>query len=349
MKKLKVIGFALLALAVVVATLLNNKANIAARAKSDRMTSVPVRVATVDNAVLDAELSLVGTIVGDKDVAVIAETIGRVTAVYVEVGDVVAKGAPLVQVDDEVLRANFLAAEVNYEKAKKDLERFQALNTEKTISDTQLEQARLAYQAAEAQYTIARRHLDDTRIKSPIAGVVTARNVDVGTMVLDKMNVANVVDLGQLKLKVNVPEKETFQLKIGDAATVTTDVYPGVTFTGKIKTISDKADEAHTYPVEVRLSNSSSHPLKSGMFGRVAFQTSSAGETPLIPREGLIGSVKNPQVYVIDDGKAYLRDVIVGAEAGRNVQILSGLKGGETIVTSGHNILVDSMAVAVIQ
>jgi RND family efflux transporter MFP subunit len=349
MKKLKVIGFALLALTVVVVTLLNNKAKIAARAKSDRMTSVPVRVATVENSVLDAELSLVGTIVGDKDVAVIAETIGRVTAVYVEVGDVVAKGAPLVQVDDEIRRANFLATEVNYEKTKKDLERFQALNSEKTISDTQLEQARLAYQAAEAQYIIARRQLDDTRIKSPIAGVVTARTVDVGTMVLDKMNVATVVDLGQLKLKVNVPEKEAFQLKTGDAAIVTTDVYPGITFTGRVKTISAKADEAHTYPVEVELSNSATHPLKSGMFGRVAFKTSSAGATPLIPREGLVGSVKNPQVYVVENGKARLRDVIVGGEAGRSVQILNGLKSGETIVTSGHNILVDGMAVTVIE
>lgn len=349
MKKLKVIGFTLLALAVVIATLLHNKSKIAARAKTDRITTVPVRIAKVENAALDAELSLVGTIVGDRDVAVIAETVGRVTAVYASVGDRVAKGEPLVQVDDEVRRANFLAAEVNYQKAKKDLERFQALNTEKTISDTQLEQARLAYQAAEAQYIIARRQLDDTRIKSPIAGVVTARNVDVGTMVLDKMNVANVVDLGQLKLKVNVPEKEAFQLKVGDEAVVTTDVYPGMTFTGSVKTISAKADEAHTYPVEVQLPNSTTHPLKSGMFGRVAFKTSSARATPVIPREGLVGSVKNPQVYVVENGKAHLRDVIVGDEAGRNVQILNGLKSGETIVTSGHNILVDGMAVTVIE
>lgn len=349
MKKIKVLGSIALILAVIIAVLLHNKSRISAGAKSDRVTSVPVRVATVERKTLSSELSIVGTIVGDKDVAVLAETVGRVTAVYAQVGDYVQKGSPIVQIDDEVRRANFMTAQVNYEKAKKDLERFEALNSEKTISDTQLEQARLAAQSAEAQFILARRQLQDTRIAAPISGVLTSRNVDMGTMVLDKMNVANVVDLRQLKLKVNVPEKEAFQLKDGDAATVVTDVYPGVTFDGKIKSVSAKADEAHTYPVEIVMENSQTHPLKSGMFGRVLLTAQRGGETPLIPREALVGSVKLPQVYVIENNVATLKNVVIGEEAGRMIQILDGLKVGDTVVTNGHNALSDSMSVTIIR
>lgn len=349
MKRIKITVVVLALLAGIVTILINNKSRAAASARSDKMSSYPVSVVTVSTQTLEKRLSLVGTIAGHNDVTVLAETQGRVLAAFVEVGDHVDAGAVLVQVDDEVKKAALSLAEVNYDKAKKDLDRYETLFREKTISDSQYESVRQAFQAAESQFIMARRQYRDTRVTSPIAGVVTARMVDVGTMILDKMAVANVVDISRLKVKVSVAEADVFGLKTGDKAVVTTEVYPGVAFEGRVHTISAKADEAHTYPVEIALTNDSKRPLKAGMFARVALTGTGTGAYLTIPREALIGSIRKPEVFVIENGAARLRPIVVGSEFGTRLQVIDGLKDGEQVVTSGHNNLRDDYPVTVIQ
>lgn len=334
-----------------IAILLNNKARSdeKARRSQEIEKAIPITVAEVQKGALKQELTLVGTIVANNDVVIVSETDGRVTAVYAKVGDYKPAGSALVQVDDELKLAAFKSAEVAYEKAKKDYERYQSLVKEGAISDSQLEQARQAYQAAEAQYIVARRQYQDATIKTPISGVVTARNVDVGAYLGKGAIVANVVDISRLKVKVNVAEQDVFLLKQGDEVEVTTDVYPGVAFKGRIESVSVKGDEAHTYPVEISLPNSKEYPLKAGMFGRVTFATLGKREALLIPREALVGSVKNPEVFVADGEVARLRRIVVGREAGLWLEVRDGLKEGEKVVVSGQNNLKDGYAVQIVQ
>jgi len=349
MKKVRVIAGIVVVFAAMVAVLLNNKSKMQAKAKNDVVKFLPVTLVPVQKQQLSENLSLTGTITANNDVAVQSETEGRVTKVLVEIGDRVKAGDVLVQVDDELKQANYAAAEVNYEKLKKDLERYQKMYKENSVSDAQLEGARLAYKSAEAQYIVARRQFNDTRIKTPISGIVTSRVVDVGASVQKNNLVANVVDLSMLKAKLNVAEDDAFKLKAGDAVEVTTDVYPGITFSGSIETISAKGDEAHTYPVQIRLANNETHPLKAGMFGRVAFTSITSGKVLSIPRETLLGSTKSAQVFVVDNGIAHLRSVIIGSEVGTNLQVLSGLTEGEQVVLSGQNNLKDNVAITIVQ
>jgi len=320
-----------------------------ARSKPAEVHFLPVTVAEVAKERLSESVSLVGTITANNDVAIVSETQGRVTKVSANIGDYVQAGSTIVQVDDELKQAAYATAEVNFEKAKKDLDRFESLIKENSISDTQLEGARLAFKSAEAQYIVARRQFNDTKIKSPISGILSSRPVDVGTMIQNNNTVANVVDISKLKVKLNVSEQDAFRIKVGDKVDVTTEVYPGVTFEGKVSTISSKADDAHTYPVEVVLANSSTHPLKAGMFGRVSLVSVKDHESVTIPRQALVGSTKKPQVYVVDNGFARLRDIVVGAQVGTNLEVLSGVRQAETIVLSGQNNLKDSVAVTVLK
>ena len=140
-----------------------------------------------------------------------------------------------------------------------------------------------------------------------------------------------------------------FKLKPGDEVSVTTDVYPGVTFKGKISTISDQADNAHTYPVEITLPNSKEHPLKGGMFGRVMFTSIKNNESVLIPREALMGSVKDAKVFVVENGIAKERNVIIGSTSDNMLEVLSGLKVGEQIVVNGQNNLKDQFKVNIVE
>ena len=349
MKKVKVVVGVVVALLLTVVVLINNKSKMQAKAKNDITKFLPVTLVPAQMQQLSESLSLTGTITANNDVPVLSETDGRVTKVLVEIGDRVKAGNVLVQIDDELKQAAYAAAEVNYEKTKRDLERYQKMYKENSVSDAQVEGARLAYKTAESQFIVARRQFNDTKVKTPISGIVTSRPVDVGATLQKNNLVANVVDISTLKVKLNVAEDDAFKLKVNDPVEVSTDVYPGVTFHGTIETISAKGDEAHTYPVQIRLANNAAHPLKAGMFGRVSFTSITSGKVLSIPREALLGSTKDAQVYVVDQGFAHLRSLIIGAEVGTNVEILSGLKEGEQVVLSGQNNLKDNAAVTVVK
>lgn len=349
MRRVKVIVIGVIVVGAVVGILWHNKLTMQAKSKSNVLSSYPVSVETVGRAQLSETLSLTGTIAANIDVAIIAETQGRVVSVAAKVGDFKNSGSILVQIDDELRKAEFMKAEVNYERAKKDAERFKSLREEHAATEWQKENAWQGYKIAEAEYIRARKAYRDTKISTPIAGVVTARPVDLGTMVQPGMIVANVVDISKLKVKLNVSEEDVFKMKVGDGVEVTTDVYPGVTFSGKIATISSKADESHTYPVEIVLPNSKETPLKAGMFGRVAFTSMQVSSSLVIPREALVGSIKNPQVFVVENNVAQERNLVVGNAVGTKVSVLNGLKDGETIVVNGQNNLMSGVAVEIVK
>jgi RND family efflux transporter MFP subunit len=309
---------------------------------------VPVSVTAVKKQKLESSLSLVGSINASADVNVIAETQGTATAVFVKVGSSVRAGTVLVQVDDEIPRSTKAAAEINFQKAQRDFQRAEDLYQENSISASQLDASRLAMKAAENQLDIARRQLDNTRIKSPIPGTVNARYVDPGTMVQPGKPVANIVDIRQLKVRVNVSEREAFQLKPGDRVEISTDVYPGIAFGGTIDNIASKADEAHTYPVEIVVPNSEEHPLKAGMFARIAFRSIAPTEALTIPRVALIGSIKDAQVFVVRESVARLCTVVIGKQSADLLEVVSGLAEGDTTVISGQNNLVDRARVQIV-
>lgn len=337
---------------VIVLVLMNNKAksNAKVAAQSEITSALPITVALVTKSELDEELSLVGTIAANNDVNIASETQGRVKAVNAKVGDFVTAGSTIIHLDDELKQANLISAEANFEKSKADFERTQALWKEKAVTDAQMDAAKLGYKSADAQLITARRQLKDSRISTPISGFLTARSVDVGANVQNNMIIGTVVDISTLKVKVNVGESDVFKLKVGEKVQVSTEVYQGVKFDAKITNIAAKGDEAHTYPVEIALSNSKTSPLKAGMFARVIFTSVQHQKSLTIPREAIVGSVKDAKVYVVEGGNTVkLRNVVAGTESGGLVSILQGLKEGDSIVINGQNNLKDGAAVAVIK
>ncbi len=311
-------------------------------------TDVSVSVTVVQRQKLQSSLSLVGNINASADVNVISETQGTTKAVFVKVGSPVKAGTVLIQVDDEIPRSTKASAEINYQKAQRDYQRSEELFQENSISASQLDASRLAMKAAENQLDIARRQLENTRPRSPIAGTVNARYVDPGTMVQPGKAIANIVDISVLKVRVNVSEREAFALKPGDKVEVSTDVYPGLAIGGTVDNIASKADEAHTYPVEIVVPNSTKHPLKAGMFARISFTSLAPTEALTIPRSALIGSIKEAQVYVVRGSVSHLRQVVIGKQSADLLEVTTGLAEGDTVVVSGQNNLVDQSRVHVV-
>jgi RND family efflux transporter MFP subunit len=348
MKNLKYYVIAFVLFAALVMVLLNNRAQLEAKAKNDKISAYPVTVSTVEMKQVSDDIDLVGTIVGENDVQVISEAQGKVTGVFANVGDYKPAGSLIARLDDELKQSAYETAQVNFEKSKKDFERYEALYKNKSVSDVQYEQAKLAFYNAQSQYVAAKKDYENTKITAPISGIITDRNIDMGTYVNKNMPVANIVDISRLKVKIGVPEEDVFSLKKGDKVTVTTDVYPGVQFTGTISTISDKGDQAHNYPVEISLMNSREHPLKSGMFGKVTFVSKSSTPKLVVSRDALLGSIKEPQVFVVENGTVHLKNVTVGSTYDNDLEILKGLKAGDKVVVNGQNNLEENTAVYVV-
>lgn len=350
MKKIITILVILALIAVVAMTLMSNKKKLDEKLKvNDIAVDMPVTVETVKTGKLSDNLSIVGVVNANNDITLLSETSGRVTAVYARNGANVRAGSIIAKVDDEVANANYLSAKANYEKTKKDFDRMQALLNSKSVTESQYDATKFALQTAESQMTITKRALEDTKIKSPINGIMTERLVDIGTKLSNGTAVANIVDVSSLKVKLSLPEKEVFKLKTGDAVDITTEIYPGVKMKGKVESISAKGDASHTYPVEIVLQNSAKYSLKAGMFARVDFVSIQNSEHVIIPRRALTGSTKNASVFVVNaEGKAEYRQITVGKSAETELEVISGLQPGEALVVNGQNNLRNQTKVKVV-
>lgn len=345
-KKVVLLIGSLFVVGLIVFVLFNNKAAMERKANTAPITSIPVSVVSAAKQNVQSDLTQVGVIVAINDVNIVSEVSGKIIKVLAKEGAYITAGMSIVKVDDTLLNARFLASQSGYQKTQKDWERKQALYKDQLISDAELEMARQTFKATEAQFIADQKQYQNTLITSPISGVVTSRPVNIGTMLNPGTVVANVVDISMFKVKLNVGEEAVFTLKAGDSVTIETDVYPGVKFTGRIDSISVKGDEAHTYPVQVLLPNNKQYPLKSGMFGRVTFKTNY--QTALvIPRDALVGSIKSPQVFVVNDTKAELRQILAGSQVGTNIIIKKGLTEGDTVVISGQDNLRDGATVTI--
>lgn len=348
MKNLKYYVIAFVLFAALVLVLLNNRAQLEAKARNDKISAYPVTVSTVELKEVADNIVLVGTIVGDNNVQIVSEAQGKVTGVFAKVGDYKSAGSVIAQLDDELKQSAYETAQVNFEKSKKDFERYDILYKNKSVSDVQYEQAKLAFYDAQSMYVAAKKDYENTKITAPISGVITSRSIDIGTYVNKNTPVADIVDISKLKVKIGVAEKDVFSLKKGDKVSVTTDVYPGVQFSGTIATISDQGDLAHNYAVEVSLTNSREHPLKSGMFGKVTFLPKSTAPRLIVSRDALLGSIKDPQVFVVENGVVHLRNVTVGGVYDNNLEVIKGLNKGDKVVVNGQNNLEENTAVYVI-
>lgn len=332
-----------------VGLLLSNRARYKAKAKQNViLTTFPVTVEQMKYENLEITLEYPGTVFPNADANIASESPGKVVAINADLGDYVSKGKILVQLDDELKVANLQTAEANYKKAKKDLERYEQLFQEKSTTAAQLDQVRFLYETAEAQYKIAKKQLEDTRIKAPFSGFIALRNVEVGSVVSPGAMLFNLVDLSTVRVKIQVPEKDIFKINRGDKVTLTTDALVGKTFVGMVENIGSKADEAKTYPVEIFVKNSK-NLLKAGMFVRVQIPSAIKGKSLFISRQSLVGSIRNPQVYVVENNIAKLRNIQLGSEVGKKLEVLGGLKEGELVITNGIINLKDNTKVTIVQ
>ncbi|WP_353132317.1 efflux RND transporter periplasmic adaptor subunit [Pseudopedobacter sp.] len=313
--------------------------------------AVAVKAANVERKEIDLDFSANGTFAPNQELNFSAENSGRVSKIYVEEGSRVSKGTILARIDAEILDTDRETAEATYQNAVRDLQRYESSFATGGVTQQQLDQARLNAQNAKLRLQQQQKKLNDANIRSSINGIVNKKMIEVGAVVAPGTQLFELVDVSKLKLKVNVNENQVANLQIGDAVQIMSSVFPNDKFSGKVTFIAAKADETLNFPIEIEVTNNVKNSLKAGMYGTAIFKFPKQAPAILIPRTSFIGSVSSNEVYILNKEKniAETRKVVSGRILGENVEILDGLKEGETVITSGQINLTEGTPVAVIK
>jgi HlyD family secretion protein len=280
---------------------------------------------------------------------------------------------------EEAVRSQIQQAKANMEMAESDLRRAEGLFQEELLPKKQLDEARTKYNVAkaaydlalnsirqktwendialaEAQWAQAKANLDlseaqlaNLTILSPMSGTVTRRYIDPGKSVKDADSpMLTLMDLAEVKMVVNVIEREFVRLRVGQPVQVTVTALPGKTFPARISVINPALEmQSRTAEIQISIPNPG-YVLNPGMFGAADILLRSTPAATLIPIRALVNLGDREIVYVINGDKALARTVRKGLSKDSFVEIIEGVKAGEKVVTVGQDSLKDGSTVRLI-
>jgi membrane fusion protein (multidrug efflux system) len=276
-----------------------------------------------------------------------AKTLGYLDAVLVDRGDVVKKGQLLAVVRPSDLPDQMESARVAFDLAKANKARAEALAPSGVVSQQELQNAQSAYSAAQANLQAVSTRLGETRIESPVDGVVSQRRLDPGALVGPTAGNGNILTVQRndiLRVFVPVNEKEAPTVRLGQEASAEFDAVPGKRYTGKVVRLSPAYDPvARTVDAEVHLVNPGE--LRPGMYGRGTLVTSVHPAAVVVPAGAVQLSDGRFYAFLVQGDKVKRVELRVGVDGGNWFEILDGLKAGDEIVTAGTDTLADGAAV----
>jgi len=311
--------------------------------------NITVTVANVQKGTGENTINLTGTTEANQEVMVASKASGEITTIFFKLGDYIPKGKVLAQVDNTYCKLTLENAKINYNKYKEDLQRYKTLKAGDAVSETQLRDIKVSYESAKIQLKQAQNQLADTYIRAPFSGYITSREIDLGKYVSASTAIAGIADLSNLKVVLSVPEFNVYDLKNGLPVSIQTQIYPEITFTGKIARISPKGDDTHSYVVEVSLLNSKQHPLKAGTYVTASIDMGEQQPTLLIPRNAIVSSIKEPSVYRVEGQIVKLVKISIGKSYESKIEVLQGLQEGDNVVVNGQINLMDGAHVSIIK
>ena len=284
------------------------------------------------------------------------QSVNRIAQINVEIGDNVTKGQVLAKMDQVQLQTvenQMRQAELQMKNNEVEYGRLKGLYDAGGLSQSDLDAIELAYEASKIAYNNAKKQyenlLENSVLLSPINGVVTARNYDVGDMYAMSAPIFTVEQIVPVKVLVGVSESDYTKVHVGDKVTVVADALPGQDFVGEVNRIYPTVDPAtRTFTVEVKINNEKKE-LRPGMFARATI-TFGSNNSIIVPDVAVVKQQGSGErfVYVLNqDGTVSYTKVVLGRRLGKEYEVLEGLEDGAKVVTGGMIRLKDGVKVIV--
>lgn len=365
------VGVALLALAAVGGYVVHralHRSEALQEAPSESSGLAAVRVVEVKRSPLDQVLTLPGTALADQQTPLYARINGYLKSFAFDIGDRVKKGQLVAEIDspeiDQQLRqaratlgvaqAALLQAQANQELAKVASERWAGLVKERAVSQQEADEKRLTLSAREADVEAAKasiraqeanvKRLEELQsfkqILAPFDGTITARNVEIGTLVSEGSGTGarelfRMVQLQTLRFHVYVPEASVPAIRNGMEASLGFGAYPGRVFKGEVRRNAGAVDVAsRTLLVEVRVDNPDGL-LLPGMYAQVAFKVHAETTPLLMPSNALLVRPEGTLAAVVGkDGTVHYRKIQVGRDYGTQIEVVAGLQERDLVMVN---------------
>ncbi|MBR5911534.1 MAG: efflux RND transporter periplasmic adaptor subunit [Bacteroidales bacterium] len=340
---MKYIKFTLITLAAALMTACGQKDSNTATSGQDAPKAAPVvSIVTAQAEDVDITNTFTSNIEPFATNNIVSQTAGRIVSINAEVGQKVRKGQVLAKMDD----VNLAKTRMQYINDSTELARLTELYNIGAVAQADYDMAKLALNVTKKTYgNLA----ENTYLRSPINGVVTARNYDKGDMYSMAQPIFVVEQIQPVKMLVNVSESLFTQVSEGMEFDITVDAYPNEVFKGKVNLLYPTVNAAtHTFPVEVICENKDER-LRPGMFARV---TANFGTNHhiVVPDNAVVKQQGSGEhfVYVLQpDNTVKYTLVQLGKRMGNRYEIVSGLNEGDRIVTEGQVRLKDGVSVTV--
>jgi RND family efflux transporter MFP subunit len=338
---------------------------LTALTRETREASAPaVAVIALSRGSAPEDISLPGNVQAYTDAAIFARTAGYLNKRYADIGSRVKAGQILAEIDtpeiDQQLmqaRADVASAKANENLARTTAERYQDLIKTDSVSRQDLDNANGSYEAKKAATLSADANLKRLEalekfkvIHAPFAGVITARNTDVGALIGSgsaAKELFHLAAIDRLRVSVNVPELYARGARTGTDASVELPERPGRRFTGRVARTAGSIDpSSRTLLVEIDLDNRSGE-LMPGAYAEVHFKLPTDASTFRLPVNTLIFRGDGLRVATVTNGTVHMVPITLGRDFGSTVEVVSGLTGTELVVVNPPDSLTDGQAVVV--
>lgn len=279
---------------------------------------------------------------------VIAKVDGEVRELLVEEGDEVVKGQILARLDGDRLRLELNESQANLRKLQRSYERNVDLKSKGLISDGDFEKIKFEMEALEASYNLASLELDYTQIRAPIDGVIAERYVKLGNTISIGEPAFRVTGLDPLVAYLHVPEREYRHIEAGQPVGIQIDALSDDPIVAAVSRVSPIVDpQTGTFKITIEIFDKDRR-IKPGMFGRISVVYDVHENALQIPRSSLVEETDTMSVFVVEDGAAVRKVVTTGYGNKGMIEITSGIKDGELVVTVGQVSLKQDSKVTVI-
>tara|TARA_R110000824_G_scaffold390760_2_gene587505 strand:+ start:193723 stop:194844 length:1122 start_codon:yes stop_codon:yes gene_type:complete len=290
---------------------------------------------------VEVKISALGTLDADQSIIISPEINGIVTSIDFEDGQRLEKDATIISIDSGSLKARTMQAEARLTLTRANFDRAQRLRKQGSGTARALDEALNDMRSAEADLAAAKADLDKANIVAPFTGIIGLRQVSLGQYLKAGDTIATLADVDHLRIDFRVSEVFLTEINKGQVVNVVLDALPGETFKGVITAIDPVIDiSGRAISVRAALTNESGR-LRPGLFGRVSIVTQTR-RSIVLPESALVPQKTGEKaVFVISDkgeeGKfAEMRPVETGERMTGEIEILSGLKEGEIVVTAGQ-------------
>jgi membrane fusion protein (multidrug efflux system) len=299
----------------------------------------PVEVAVARKDTVRDEIAATGEIEAVQSIDLRPEVDGRIVDILIREGQEVEQGTPLFKVDDAQLKAQVAQLEAQRDLAQQALARAKELAQQNASSAADLEKAEAEARSAQAQYDLQRIRLERTVVRAPFGGVVGQRYVSLGDYVTSSTKLVSLHTVNPQRASFQVPERFARELRPGQSVTFRVAAIAGRDFRGDVEFVDPVIQlPGRTILVKARVPNPD-RVLQPGMFIEARLVTAVRPNAVVIPEDAVVPTQGETAVWVVNDGKAERRTVVLGVRTPGFVEITSGVEAGTQVVVGGLEML----------